>query len=459
MELKGYLAILWRRRWVVVLTALLTATITGLGSYYLMVPQYSTQSLLWVPTVSSSDRAGTGDIQLGDRLINTYATLALSGPVLGEVERRIGIAVDELKDSLSVESVAQTELLQIKVVGPDPQRAALVATSVAETLIDQTLTMKAGRERRVSLFARAGVPDTPTWMGLIETPFWREINIALGLLVGLVVGVALVFLFEYTDSTLYTKEQIEAVARLNTVAEIPAIKKGQPVLSDTIRNTPLFEAFRLLRTNLYFDQETLPHTLVITSTLPKEGKTTVAINLAVAIAQSGQSVIVVDADMRLPTIHRIFGLPKERGLSDILQQGLVPADVAQATGVAGVRVITSGSFVQHPAEILDTSQIGHIVEELRQQADFIIFDTPALLAVSDAAVLAPVVDGVLLVVGRAQVYQEALQTACKQLDTVNARLVGVVVNRADQDGSYFRQYASSDRSNASGGSQPHPHKN
>jgi capsular exopolysaccharide synthesis family protein len=319
--------------------------------------------------------------------------------------------------------------------------ASTVATAVAESVIEQTRRTKAGRDLRVSLFASAGVPDKPTWFGIFTTPFWREINIIIALLVGLIAGVGLAFLFEYLDSTLYTKEQIESVTNLTTLGEIPYVSRGtQGTLA-----TPNFqssEAFRYLRTALlFFDQESFPQALMVTSAMPGEGKSTIVANLAMAMAQSQRNVVVVDADLRSPKQHTLFGVSNRTGLTTLLQQKATLPDALRQTKVPGVWVLPSGPIAADSAAMLDGPQLSTVIDELKQHADLILFDTPALLAVSDGAVLAPMVDGVMLVVGSAQAQQEAVRAARQRLDSVGAKVIGVVVNRANQSEVAYGHYA------------------
>jgi capsular polysaccharide biosynthesis protein len=175
--------------------------------------------------------------------MNTYAVLVTSRPVLAELEQRLGIPTKEIRGSIDVEFEAQTELLNITVEDPDPELAADVATNLASIVIVQTQRTRAGRDLRVSLFAPAAVPEIPSWLGLLSTPLWREINIALGLIVSFVVGVGLAFLFEYLDTTLYTTEQIEKVTELTKLGEIPIVKKRQQMAALN-GNTLHREAFR-----------------------------------------------------------------------------------------------------------------------------------------------------------------------------------------------------------------------
>jgi len=438
MELKHYLLVLRRRIWVIIFTVLV-ATIAATYVAYIFLPaKYVTSATIWVPTTNTDATSSTGEIQLADRLINTYVTLATSGPVLRELESVTGIPVDELKNEISASSIAQTELVNIEVTDTDPKIASQIATNLASILIKQTLATKAGRDRRISLFSPAGVAVVPTWMGFFPTPYWREINIGLGLLLGIVAGIALAFLWEYVDSTLYTRDQIEATTELQTLAEIPISNELQPLVS--FSNTPQGDAFRYLRTTLYFDHAPLPHTLLVTSALPGEGKSTVVANLALALAQSKRSVIIVDADLRIPTMHKLFNLSTNMGLTSILNRESTIDEALQQTNYPSLQVITCGPRVDNPGEILDSPQVAQLVEELRQKAEFVLFDTPALLAVSDAAVISPLMDGTLLVVGRARTYEEALRAAQSKLNAVGANIVGIVVNRVRQNDSYLYAY-------------------
>jgi polysaccharide biosynthesis transport protein len=342
---------------------------------------------------------------------------------------------------VEVQFEPQSELMYVTAKNSDPALAATIATSVADSVINQTRHTKAGRDLRVSLFSPAGVPEDPTWLGFFSTPFWREINIGIGLLVGLIAGIGLAFIFEYLDSTLYTKEQIESVTELTTLGEIPFVAhQSQRLLPSTTSRQS--EAFRYLRTALFFfEQEDFPQVLLVTSGMPREGKSTIVANLAMAVAQSQRKVVVVDADLRLPKQHTLFDVPNKAGLTNLLNQELALSDVLLETKHAGIWIVPSGPISANSAGMLDSPQVAALLSELKQNADLVLIDTPALLAVSDGAVLAPMADGVILVVGQAQAHQETVRTARKRLASVGAKVMGVVVNRVNQSDSAYEHYA------------------
>lgn len=202
-------------------------------------------------------------------------------------------------------------------------------------------------------------------------------------------------------------------------------------------NSAVAEAYRTLRTNILFSSLDRPlHTLLITSTSPDEGKSTTLANLAVTMAQAEQRVLLVDCDLRRPSLHAIFGLPNERGLtSALLEQPDGPLPV-QETGVAGLRLLTSGPLPPRPADLLGSRRMGALIERLRSEADIVLFDTPPVVAVTDAAVLAPRVDGVLLVLQAGQTRRDRARQARQMLEKVKANIIGVVLNGARLEHGY-----------------------
>ncbi len=202
------------------------------------------------------------------------------------------------------------------------------------------------------------------------------------------------------------------------------------------------EAYRTLRTNIQFSSLDKPlQTLLITSTAPDEGKSTTLANLAVTMAQAEQRVIVVDCDLRRPSLHTLFGLANEPGLTNvILQQNDMPLPL-QATGVPGLSVLASGPLPPRPADLLGSRRMEALIARLRAEADIILFDTPPVIAVTDAAVLATRLDGVLLVLQAGKTRRDRAREARRQLEKVKANLIGVVLNNARPEAGYgyYRQ--------------------
>lgn len=204
--------------------------------------------------------------------------------------------------------------------------------------------------------------------------------------------------------------------------------------------SPVSEAFRTLRTNLEFVSPDRPvHSLLITSPGPSEGKSTVAANLAISLAQAGKQVILVDADMRKPVQHDLFSLPNATGLTTALVRGVMP-DIYQDTFVPGLRVVTSGPIPPNPAELLGSSMMGALIGALASEADFVIYDTPPVIAVTDAILLAPRLDGVLLTIRLGVTSRDAAKRTKQLLSDSRSRLLGVVLNQVKPGRGYGYYY-------------------
>lgn len=200
---------------------------------------------------------------------------------------------------------------------------------------------------------------------------------------------------------------------------------------------PAAEAFRVLRTNIQFSALDQPiHTLLITSASADEGKGVAAANLAVTMAQGGSRVILVDADLRRPSQSALWKLPNERGLTTAILENLqADALPLQNTVVEGLRVLTAGTPVPNPADLLGSKRMDSLIEALKAQADYILFDAPPVLAAADAALLATKLDAVLLVVQAGNTRRDHAQRAKEALVRVNARIIGVALTNAPRDSS------------------------
>jgi len=205
--------------------------------------------------------------------------------------------------------------------------------------------------------------------------------------------------------------------------------------------SPISEAYRTLRTNVQFtgvDSET--KTIMITSTGPGEGKSSTIANLAVSIAQAGKSVIVIDADMRNPTQHKLFGLDNREGLSVALVQDQDFRQFVRDTAVQGVMVLTGGPTPPNPAELVGSKRMKRLIKEFSEQFDIVLIDTPPVIAVTDAAILAQEVDGVILVLASGEVNKEYAQRAKELLDKVGAKILGAVLNKVEMKTSEYYYY-------------------
>lgn len=205
--------------------------------------------------------------------------------------------------------------------------------------------------------------------------------------------------------------------------------------------SPASEAFRTLRTNIMFTDVDRPlKTIVFTSSSPGEGKSTIAANYAVTLTQAGYNVLLVDCDMRNPTIHKIFGLKNDTGLTNILV-GLTPFQKAIHTGwVERLNIITTGPIPPNPAELIGSPKMDKFIEDISQKAGIVLFDAPPVVPVTDAQLLASKVDGVIMVVDVGAISKEMANKAKELINNVNGRILGCVMNRVDYENQSHYYY-------------------
>ncbi|MBN1260062.1 MAG: polysaccharide biosynthesis tyrosine autokinase [Anaerolineae bacterium] len=271
-------------------------------------------------------------------------------------------------------------------------------------------------------------------------------TVILGAAVGLALGLGGAFLSELLDDTVKTPDDVNRVTNLPTLGTIAAMNGNAPEDRLIVEHQPLStisESYRVLRTNIQFSFVDKPmRTICVTSPGPSEGKSVTLANLAVSMAQSGLKVVAVDSDLRRPTIHKIFNLSNELGLSHAaVHHDRCVTDNLQETNIENLWVMTSGPLPPNPAEILGSERMKEILEELQTFADLVLFDTPPALVVTDAVVLATRVDGVVLVNDAGATRRIMARRAAEELRRVRANVIGVVLNRMKlQDGSYYYQY-------------------
>ncbi|MBI5878717.1 MAG: polysaccharide biosynthesis tyrosine autokinase [Chloroflexi bacterium] len=276
------------------------------------------------------------------------------------------------------------------------------------------------------------------------------LNVMLAALIGAALALGAAVLLEYLDDTVKSPDDIERVtglSALGVIARIGNVRKATDQLISTRDSSdPINEAYRVLRTNLQFSGLKSPGgSLLITSSSPGEGKTTTAANLAVMLAQTQKRIILVDADLRRPSQHKVFGVSNRVGLTSLVLDETLPLDaVVQPTGVPGLQLMTSGPLPPNPAEVLNSVEMTRIVDRLRQSADLVIFDSPPVLAVADAVILAGKVHASLLVVDAGRTRTDALRRSATALGKVaEARLLGAVVNKISTrraEGYYYYYY-------------------
>ena len=318
----------------------------------------------------------------------------------------------------------------------------------------------AGTPNNIHVVDYATVPKSPVGPK-------RAQGLALAALVALVFGIALARYLDYLDDTIHSAEDVEKMLHLPALAVIPAIgsparrrllstvtalqlKNGNglhpELLLDADGRSPLAEAYRHLRTSILLSSAGgAPQSLLITSSQPAEGKTTTAVNTALILEQTGATVLVLDADMRRPRLHSIFGLDNSRGLSTILTSQMSDAemlDVIKKHETSGVHVLTAGAVPPNPAELLGSDMMQRLMVVLKSKFTHIIFDSPPIASFTDSVLISSLVDGVLLVVHGDHASRSIVRRSRQILQDVGAKIFGVVLNKVKlrRDDYYYYKY-------------------
>ncbi len=321
--------------------------------------------------------------------------------------------------------------------------------------LEETKIQEAGQRKEVRVIDEAIEP-------LFPTKPKKKLNLALGLVLGLGLGIGITFLREYFDNTIKSQEELEQLG-FNILATIPRIEmskveeklearmsklgpmEGKRIEARLITHldpkSPVSEAYRSLRTNIQFSHvDEKIGAVLVTSSGPKEGKSTTSANLVIAMAQSGKKVVLIDADLRRPVVHSIFGLEKDEGLTNYLMDDISFEQMIKPSIMENLYIIPSGVLPPNPSELLASEKMKALLIKLREEFDFILFDTPPIIAVTDAAILSTIVDGAILVVSSGHTNYDALVRAKSLLDAVNTRILGALLNGVEVGGMYGSYY-------------------
>lgn len=437
-----------RTRWIVVCISLTLGVLAAVAVNLTTTPLYQASTRLFVSTSSGSSAS---EIYQGNRFsqerVVSYTELLMGETLARRTIDKLGLDMraEELRSRVKASSKNDTVLIDVKVVDPSPVRARDIADALSDEFVEMVRELETPPDgtmpdARVVVEQRASVPSSPV------VPQTNR-NIFFGLIIGLLTGVGLAILLDLLDNTVKDRETIEDITGVGLVGSIPLDKerRKEPAISFESDNSPIAEGFRKLRTNLQFlAVDNPPRAILITSSLAAEGKSTTAINVALALAEANHNVILVDGDLRRPRLDKYLDVVGAVGLSSVLAGGVNLEDVIQKTRFQGLSVLTSGPVPPNPSELLGSLAARNTIQELRNNFDYVIVDSSPLLAVTDAAVLAANVDGVLIIARFSQTKRDQLAHAVASLESVGAPLLGAVLSmtpaRGDSSYSYMYGY-------------------
>ncbi|NCD34883.1 MAG: polysaccharide biosynthesis tyrosine autokinase [Spartobacteria bacterium] len=350
-----------------------------------------------------------------------------------------------LKDALRSQEQGALSLSKKSIQYGVLQREAESAKEVYDLLVrrfKETTMTEDMKTVNVRVVDKAEVPSNPVQPK-------KSMNMLLALVLGITAGAGLAFFAEYLDNSLKTPDDVARFLKMPYLGMIPAVEgiesnsRGEVFVHREPKSIAS-ESIRGLRSNLLFSKaDHMPQVILLTSAVPKEGKTFVAVNLASAMAQAGCKTLFIGSDMRRPRSHKILGVANEAGLSSILSGVSGTEAVIRNTDIPNLDIITAGPVPPNPSELLGSKRMPELIGTLRERYEYIVFDTPPSTAVTDAAIMAQHVDGVVVITKAFSTPKELVRSAIEGLQKINAKIFGVVLNSVDmsREGSYYYQYA------------------
>jgi receptor protein-tyrosine kinase len=421
-----------RTRWKFVLVTLgLGAVVTALV-IILVPPTYGSNATLLISTPSTGV-ADSYTVSLAtSQRAESYSNLAMGSEVLTRVAERLDneVTATELEDQVELSVVQDTLLLRVDARAKSPELAQQIATVMSDEIIRLVKNLETPSDSDVPAPIIARVAGKASFSTTPVAPN-IPINLGIGLLLSLLAGIAGAFVRDSLDTSVKTAEEIEEITEnslLVTLPFDPAVKQNPLSIED--HGGALGEAFRVLRTNLQFSNlDAKRQMLLVSSAVPAEGKTFVATNLAISMAKSGRSVLLIDSDMRNPNVAALLGLENSVGVMTVLL-GRSTLEQAIQEHVSGVSFLGTGPQPPNPAEVLDTQAMRDLLATVRAEYDAVIIDAPPILPVADSAILATEVDGTLLLAHHGSTSREQLRQAVARITSVGGRLIGTILNLA-----------------------------
>lgn len=434
MDLQSYLRVV-RKRWRIIAATLTVVVAIAILYSFLAPKKYESQVQFFVSTADSSTNS---DLVAGgtftQQRVKSYTELITTPKVLAPIAKEVGVEdATELANKIAVQAPAETVLIDATVRDSTPRNAYAIAKELGSQFPRTVAEIEKVSKNEDSPVKVTTVRDPIVSTDPVSPRPLR--NVALAIPFGLLLGLLIALVRDRLDSRLRTKSDVADLTSAPLLGSIPFDKDApdHPLSLTADGHSGRAEAFRSLRTNLQFiDAAENPRVLVISSSVPGEGKSTTAANLAMVMAESGESVCLIEGDLRRPRLLEYLGLEGGVGITDVLIGKVEARDVLQQFGRNQLWVIGAGQMPPNPSELLGSPRMKAVVDELAERFAYVVIDAPPLVPVTDAAVLAASADGAILVAGSNLVSRDHLGSALESLDRVQANVLGVVLNRAPQ---------------------------
>ena len=483
IDLQRIFKALLNKAWLIGIVSVICAVLTLVGTFFFVTPQYQSSAMFYVNNSSMSlgDVASSitsSDISASRGLVKSYIVILNTRDTLNDVidYADVDVSYKKLKNMISAEAVDSTEIFRVVVTSPSAKEAQELADAIAYILPKRISTIIEGSSAQIVESAVvAANPSSPSYSR----------NTMLGLLIGMVLSAGAVILWVMLDTTIRKEDDVAQTCNYPILASVPdlenvskggydyaydrdkkkaALQAGKkPALIGGDINFAAAEAYKLLRTKLQFAfaDGNESHVIGVSSSISGEGKSLSAINLAYSMSQLGKRVVLIDCDMRRPTLAEKLKIQKKPGLSNFLTGQSRLEDLFQNCGIRNDEnaflVITAGPNPPNPIELLSSNRMAKFLEGLRTICDYVILDLPPVGEVSDALAVAKYTDGILLVVRQDHCERTILNDTVRQFEFVDAKVLGVVYNCSTDSGKgYYKKYYNKKYQSAATEQKPAP---
>lgn len=448
MKLRDFAKVL-RTRWLAVAVSVLLAGICAIGLTTLTPPKFEASTRLFVSATqgTSASESSASDLYQGNRMsqerVQSYVLLLMGETIAQRTIDKLSLdmSAGTLAENVQATSRLNTVLITMKVLDQSPVRARDIANALSDEFVIMVRELETSRpgaspSARVVVEQRASIPTAPVSPNPVR-------NLTLGLVLGFLLGIGLAVLRDLLDNTVKSQETLEEITGAGVVGYIPFDKNLNevPAIAFDRDNSGTAEAFRKLRTNLQFlAVDNPPRLIVVSSASPSEGKSTMSINIALALAEAEHNVVLIDGDLRRPRLAKYLDGLGSVGFSTVLSGGAPLSEVLQETKYPRLTFLAAGPIPPNPSELLGSLATKKLLAELRARFDYVIVDSSPLLAVTDGAVLAADSDGVLFVVRAGKTKRDQAEHAVGILHDVGASLLGAVLTMIPTRGSGAYNY-------------------
>lgn len=449
INVKDFLLYLREKLYFIFVSVLLCLVLVLGYDMFIKVPKFSTYTTIALVKDNNDNTTITqNDVMLNKNLVNTYSEIIKSKKVLKQVKKELGLnrSVNSIAKEIKVTAVNDTEIIKITVEDEDSVKAYDITKSISNVFTKEI--------QEIYEMNNVSVVDEPEISSVVSNNTVNR-DAILAIAAGLFLSVGILFVIYYFDDTVKYHDNIEEEFNMPVLARVfksrinDLNKKGKKKYATTeliLNKYPksvVSESIKTLRTNLEFSSvEKIIRTMLITSSIPGEGKSFISSNLAISFAQNNKRVLLIDADMRKGRLHKVFKLNNTKGYSNLLLDKVENfSEYVQKTSIPGVSVITRGTIPPNPSELLNSTKNKELIKELKRHYDKIIFDGVPCSGLPDSIIMSSLVDKVLLVTSNKKTPKSEFINAKNSLEKANAPIAGFIVNNIDStEGAYGKYY-------------------